>query len=168
MHAPILTRSPVFSKSIRFFEHHKALTLLTLLAILVIMMASFSRRTLVSRSLTSEIVSGSSKMDTPLTRLDDPHYAHEYERRAQDILTHLTMLKNQTQADRAYVVSYRDGLARFGKMVKISKTFELGQIDELIPVSHYQDVSRMGWVYTFSSIKQFAREVTKGNQEDIY
>jgi hypothetical protein len=42
-------------------------------------------------------------------------------------------------------------MARFGKMVKISKTFEIGRIDGLSPVSQYQDISRMSWLY----VKQY-------------
>lgn len=137
MHFPSVVKFHVFSETIQRLERHKLLTiLLIILAFWLVYEVNISDRTFLL----------SSEPERPLTRLDDPQYAHEYEKRAQDILTHLNMLKDQTQADRAYVVSYR-GHRRFGTMVVLSKIFEIGQINVLKPVSSYQGFSRMGWLY---------------------
>lgn len=142
-----ISLSPVFSKSIHVLGHHKILTLLAIFVTVLIVVASLSQSILVNQAPTAEAVSGSSNIIAPFTLLDDPHYAHEYERRAQDVLTHLNLLKDQTQADRAYVVSYSGHRIRFGTMVALSKIFEIGQIKVLKPVSSYQGFSRMGWLY---------------------
>ena len=141
-------RSHLLARGLHFLVQHKLGISFTAFMVFLMLVTYVSQRAMVNhQSLVSGIAVGSSGIVRPLTRLDDPQYVHEHERRAQDILTHLDTLKDQTQADRAYAVSYIDGLNRFGKMVKISKTFEIGQIDELNPVSHYQDFSRMSWLY---------------------
>ncbi len=148
MYGPIVHRAPVFSKSVRILEHHKVLTLLALFAILVIVVASASQETLMNQSLTVGAVSGPSKMVTALTRLDDPQFAHEYSGLTQGIHHRLDILRVQTRADRAYLMTYSHGVSPVSKWNEtyISSTFEVGKYGVMPQMYEFQDMARREWL----------------------
>jgi hypothetical protein len=100
------------------------------------------------QALASAGLTYSTDIVRPLTFIDDPQYAHQYEIRAQYINDRLEQLKNETQADRAYLVTYSDGLSQFGNMkgLKISKTFEVGKNDTRPYIHEFQDFLRVNWL----------------------
>jgi hypothetical protein len=80
----------------------------------------------------------------PLTLVDDPQYAHEYDTRVQYIEKHLEMLRNETQADKAYIVSY--GYDSSMREMRISSTFEAGQEGIFSQMRDFQGFSRRNWL----------------------
>ena len=97
------------------------------------------------------LTDASARTDTigrPLSRLDDPEYAHEYPLRVQSLYEHLNRLRDLIQADRTYIVLYRDGLTRFGRGItpKIFAAFEIGEQGPALQVKDFQGFSHLDWL----------------------
>jgi len=139
MYIPLWQRSHVFTQGINFIEYHKVLITI-LVVIAVIALGAVWHPSGERQILTS---------DEPLTRLDDPQYAKEYEARAQLIKAQLEKLRSDVQADRAYVVAYKYSSALLANTMelKISKTFEVGLTGSTPQLRDFQDFPRMKWLY---------------------
>lgn len=148
MHVLSLHKLPVFSQIIHGIEHHKLATILGVIAVLclvyVLNIPVVHQRFIQHSSADSTSSVG---IVQPLTLVDDPQYAHEYDIRAQYINEHLEGLKNDTRADRVYLVTYNDGPSQFGYTIHLSHTFEISQEGLNVPISTYQDLSRQRWLY---------------------
>jgi hypothetical protein len=151
MYALSLRKLHVLSKSINLIEHHTLITILIGIATLWVvsaLLAPSDRQMFTQHAPTRAVSAQAFDIERPLTRLDDPQYAHEYATRAQYLNTHLERLRNTTGADRAYVVSYGYGFSRFGntREQKISSIFEIGQ-ERFVSQLRYQDLSRENWLH---------------------
>lgn len=152
MYVPAWHKSSVFSQISHLIKYHKAETIFVLfiaLWVMYIFNVPAKYQLLTSQLIASPVPEGSSGITRPLTRVDDPRYAHEYDRRTQHITTQLEQLKANTQADKAYVVSYGYGSGRIGGILelKIARIFEVGQEGLPHRISDFQDLSRKNWLH---------------------
>jgi hypothetical protein len=84
----------------------------------------------------------------PLTLLDNPQYAHEYDTRAYYITDQLEGLRNATQAGRAYLALYKhdSSPSHTTRTVRISTTFEVGQEGFTYHIRDFQNFARVDWL----------------------
>jgi hypothetical protein len=160
MYPSLLQRFQVFSQSINFIEHHKLAIILGVIAVLClvyVLSIPVDHQMFTQQSSARALSARSADIAKPLTRLDDPHYVHEHDIRAHYIIKNLERLRNKTGADRAYVVSYGYGSARFGNRIKkIASTFEVSPEGLTPQLMDYQDLSRMNWLHIKRDEKFFS------------
>lgn len=135
-----LQKSQMLSQLIHFVEHHRVAIWLSLIIVLCLPYILHS-------SVDTTSVTSSANVRY-LSLLDDPFYAHEYDRRAEHILKYLEILRDETRADRAYFFSYRYGAGLPGGMMglQISRSFEVGQKEPTHHIREYQNLSRINWL----------------------
>lgn len=164
MHAPSLHHFHDFHPFDRIFtllDHHAIMTVILLVTAFIIVgliLSSQPGRIRTSQfSETSDISLPAAETLQPLTRLDDPQYAHEYAVREQTLTTHLTALRDRIQADRAYVAVYKNAVSfsaiRFAVSSErhlveqeVFKTFEVTKGGMVPEITEFQDVSRDIWL----------------------
>ena len=132
MYARSLGRFHILSQSIHLIEHHILITIFVGMATLWLvsaLLAPSDRQMFTQHAPTRAVSARAFDIERPLTRLDDPQYAYEYDTRAQRINESLERLRNATGADRVYVVSYGYGFSQPGNTFekKISSTFEINR-----------------------------------------
>lgn len=135
-----LQKSQMRSQLIHSVEHHRVAIWLSL--ILVLCLTYILHSSVDTASVTS------SANVRYLSLLDDPFYAHEYNRRAAYIFKYLKILKDKTRADSAYFFSYRYGSDHPGGMMglQIAQSFEVGQKEPARHIREYHDLSRTNWL----------------------
>ncbi len=151
MHTPLLQKPHVFSQVVHGIEHHKLATILVAMALFWLVYAlstSIDYQLFTQQLTTSDVAPIPYNIVRPLSRIDDPEYAHEYDLRVRSIRAHLERLKSETRADRVYVVAYSHGPARFGDRLekKISNTFEVGQKGLISQIRDFRGLSMMEWI----------------------
>ena len=145
MPMPPLQKFHIFSHIVHFLEHHIFAVLVSIGAVLCL---SYLLDTPIVHA--PGVSANSSRPARTLTLLDDPRYEDEFEKRAAYITQHLDMLRKETRARSAYLVSYRygsAGSAHSGGLpeLKISRSVEVGQFESSGHILDYQHLSRTNW-----------------------
>jgi len=86
MHVPLLQKSHVISQLIDRIEHHKLATILVAITGLWLgytLSTTTDHQVFTQQSTSPTVSASSSGIEKPLTLIDDPQYAHEYDTRAQ-------------------------------------------------------------------------------------
>lgn len=151
MHAPSLPKLQIFSQSMMFIDHHRLVVILVALALLgsgYVLSLSPEDWLFPQQIALSDASARTDTIGRPLSRLDDPECAHEYPLRVQSLYEHLNWLRDVIQADRTYIVLYRDSLTRFGRGVapKIFTAFEIGEQGPGFQIKDFQGFSRLDWL----------------------
>ena len=105
-------------------RHHFLMTILVLLVIVLIGYGLHAPVDTRSSAHVQESSIASAGPTHPLTLLDDPRYAHEYDARAQYIYDRLDTLRKQGGVPRTYMFSYAQGDPQTGRKY-ISHVFEV-------------------------------------------
>lgn len=152
MYVPAWHKSSVCCQISHLIKYHKAETIFVLFIVLWVMYifnVPAKYQLLTAQLIAAPVLERASGITRPLTHIDDPRYAHEYDRRAQYITTQLELLKANTQSDKAYLVSYGYGSGRIGGILelKIARSFEVGQEGRAHRISDFQDLSRRNWLH---------------------